>query len=81
MTELISIKEMSLEMKILLLRELGYSSDEKFVLDSNGNRHIDKYIEEPVKIDNMLIFPGSAVIIDNNPISIASFLEEYGDVF
>ena len=80
MTKLISIKEMSHEIKIALLRELGYNSDETFVLDSFGERVIDKYINEPVRIDNMFIYPGSVIILDNNPISISSFLEEYGDV-
>ena len=45
------------------------------------NKIIDKYIEEPVRLDNMIIFPGSTIILDDNPLSIISYLEEYGDVF
>ena len=80
MVELISMKDMPNELKIELLRKLGYDSDGTFVLDKNGEKILDKYIEEPVRIDNMAIFPGSEIILDNNPLSISSFLEEFGDV-
>ncbi|MDD5192781.1 MAG: hypothetical protein PHH54_07365 [Candidatus Nanoarchaeia archaeon] len=81
MTKLISIKDMSNDLKIALLKELGYDSDGIFVLEKDGDKHIDKYINEPVRVDNMFIYPGSVVILDNNSLSISSFLEEYGDVF
>lgn len=80
MTEIVSMKDMPKEIKIELLRKLGYDSDGTFVLDKNGKQILDKYIEEPVRINNMAIFPGSDLILDNNPLSISSFLEEYGDV-
>ena len=77
--ELISLQTITVESKILLLKELGYASDGTHVLDEKGSKIIDKYINEPVRLDNMLILPGSTVIIDNNPLSIAAYLEEYGD--
>jgi len=80
MTELISLKNMPKELKIMLLKELGYDSDGTLVLDRNGEKHLDKYTNEPIRIDNMAILPGSTIILDNNPLSISSFLEEYGDV-
>ena len=80
MAKLISIKDMSEAVKIALLKELGYNSDGIFVLEANGEKLLDKYIEEPIRIDNMFIYPGSTIILDNNPLSISSFLEEYGDV-
>lgn len=79
MTKPISIKDMPKEAKILLLKELGYDSDETFVL-KDGKKHLDEYIKEPIKIDNMFIYPGSTIILDNNPLSISLFLEEKGDV-
>ena len=79
--EIISLKNISLKSKILLLKELGYNSDGKFVLDSKGKRIIDKYINIPVRIDNMAILPGSTVILDDNELSLSSYIEEYGDVF
>ena len=80
MTELISIKDMSKPLKIILLNELGYDSDGTFVLNEKGEKYLDRYTNEPIRIDNMAIFPGSAIILDNNSLSISSFLEEFGDV-
>ena len=77
--EFVSLKELPKEAKIQLLKELGYDSDGTHVLDSKGNRVKDKYIDAEVTLTNMLIFPGSTIILDNNPLSVASYLEEYGD--
>jgi len=71
-------KDFSKEEKILLLRELGYGSDGVFVLKGN-ERHKDKYTGEDVKVNNMVIYPGSLTIVNNDEISIANLLEEYGD--
>lgn len=79
--ELISLKGVSMQSKIMLLNKLGYNSDGEFVIDSKGNKVIDKYIDIPVKVDNMIIFPGSEIILDDNELSISSFFEEFGDVF
>lgn len=83
MVELVSIQNMPQKLKITLLREIAYDSDGIFVL-KDGEKHLDKYTGEPIKIDNMLILenqlPRSTVILDNNPLSISSFLEEFGDV-
>jgi hypothetical protein len=81
MVESISIKELNSTEKTLLLKELGYGSDGIFVLDEKGEKVIDRYIQEPVKMHNMLILPGSTIILDNNPLSIASYLQEHPDVF
>lgn len=78
--ELISLKEISSNSKISLLKELGFNSDGEYVLDSKGNKIMDKYIEVPVKINNMAIFPGSTIILDDNELSISLYLEEFGDV-
>jgi len=79
--ELISLKEVSVNSKIALLKELGFNSDGEYVLDSEGNKVLDKYIEVPVKVNNMAIFPGSTIILDNNELSISLYLEEFGDEF
>lgn len=79
MTEKISLKGLSSEERILLLKELGHGSDGIYVLDEQGKILIDKYIDQPVKINNMLILEGSTLILDNNPLSIASYLEDYPD--
>ena len=79
--ELISLKEVSVNSKIALLKEIGFNSDGKYALDSNGNKVLDRYIEIPVKVNNMAIFPGSAIILDNNELSLSLYLEEFGDEF
>jgi len=79
MIEKISLKNVSKESKLALLKELGFTSDGEFVLDSNGKKILDRYLEIPIKIDNMVIFPGSTVILDNNEASISKYLEEFGD--
>ena len=78
--DLISLKEVSINSKIALLKELGFNSDGEYVLDSEGNKILDKYIEVPVKVNNMAIFPGSTIIIDDNELSVSLYLEEFGDV-
>lgn len=83
MTELVNIKNMPKNLKITLVKELGYDSDGKFVF-KNGKKVLDKYTEEPIRINNMFIYPGSPnpgtiIILDNNPLSISSFFEERGD--
>lgn len=78
--DLISLKNVSLKSKILLLKELGYDSDGEFVLDSQGKKAIDKYVDIPIKVENMIILPGSTIILDDNELSISAYIEEYGDV-
>ena len=76
--QLVSLKEMPLDVRINVLRQLGYSIDEhNFVIDASGNPVIDKYIDKKVDISNMLILPGSTVILDDNPLSLTAYLEEY----
>lgn len=78
--QLISLKELSLNSKILLLNELGYNSDGEFVFGKNGEKILDRYLDIPVKIENMIILPGSEIILDDNELSVSSYLEEFGDV-
>lgn len=79
--ELLSLKEVSKDSKVQLLKELGYDSDGEFVLDSEGIKVLDRYIDMPIKIDNMVILPGSTIILDNNELSLSKYIEEFGDVF
>lgn len=80
MTKIVLIKDMPKPLKIMLLKELGYNSDGRFVLDKKGEKLSDRYTHELITIDNMAIFPGSIIVLDNNSLSISSFLEEFGDV-
>jgi len=78
--ELISLKQVSNNSKIELLKELGYDSDGEFVLDKNHKRLLDRYLDIPIRVDNMVILPGSIVILDNNELSLSKYLEEFGDI-
>lgn len=78
--EQISLKKFNNEQKGILLKELGFSTDGTWIYDMEGNKVLDRYIDEPVQLSNCLIFPGSVIILDNNPLSIAEYLEEFGDV-
>jgi len=78
--EFISLKGLPKDVKLAILRELGYDSDGTFILDKVGKKVVDPYIEEPVRIDNMLILPGSEVFLDNNPLSVASYFEDRGEI-
>ncbi|MAH49506.1 hypothetical protein CMI37_27025 [Candidatus Pacearchaeota archaeon] len=80
--ELMSLKGVSADSKIQLLKEIGYSSDGEIVLDLNGDKVLDRYLEIPIKIENMVIIPfGSITILDDNELSLSKFMEEFGDVF
>jgi len=79
--ELVSLKNVSLNSKIMLLRSLDYDSDGEYVLDQQGKKVLDKYMDIPVRIDNMVILPGSTIILDDNEVSISLYMEEFGDVF
>ena len=77
MENIVSIKDMPTEFKIALLNELGYNSDGVYVTDKKGNQVLDRYTKDPVKIDNMAIMPGSTIILDDNPLSIIRYLDEF----
>ncbi|MCL6088777.1 MAG: hypothetical protein M1530_01270 [Candidatus Marsarchaeota archaeon] len=74
--ELVSIKDLPQYLRARLLRELGYEVSGDYIYQNN-QKVLDKYIGVEVKVSNMLIFPGSTVILDNNPLSVAAYLDEY----
>ena len=80
--ELISLKEFPKESKILLLKELGFGVDDRqlYVIDSNGNQVLDRYTGNPVRLDNMVILPGSTIVLDDNAVSLTKYMDEFGDV-
>ncbi len=79
--EQFSLKNLSAEDKLLLLKELGFKSDGEYVLNDLGEQIQDKYTGTNVKVDTMLIFPGSTIILDDNELSVLMYLQEYGDAF
>ena len=78
--QIVSVKDMPRDLKLLLLKELGLGLDGDGYITKGGRQVLDKYIDQPVQIENMAIFPGSTIVLDDNPVSIASYIEEYGEV-
>ncbi len=79
--DLFSLRNEPKEFKLKLLKALGLDVDEKGVfVVRDGQPVIDAYIDKPVRFDNMAIFPGSTIVIDDNPLSIASYLEEHEQI-
>ena len=79
--EVISLKQFTPSQKIMLIQGLGYQTDGKFVLDEGGEIVKDKYLGVPVQMENMVILPGSTIVLDDNELSISLYIEEYGDPF
>ena len=67
------------EAKVELLRMLGYDSDGTWVLDSAGARVLDRYSKQPVRLNHMIIMPGSTIILEDSDLSVAQYFEEFGD--
>ena len=78
--EILSLKNVSLNSKVDLLKELGYDSDLVYVLDTEGNKLLDRYMKVPVNIRNMLILPRDIIILDNNELSIAKYMKENPEI-
>jgi len=77
--DIISLANVSNKSKIDLLKKLGYNSDGVYVTGKHGEKILDKYTIEPVRLDNMMILPGPSnpIILDNNIFSLMEYLEEY----
>lgn len=81
--ELVSLKGAPRAFKEALLKALEYDVDkEGFVLNSKGEKVFDSFADKLVRIENVAIFPHNspAVVLDDNPLSIASYLEEHEEL-
>lgn len=79
MTQLQSLHEVPMEVKVELVRELGYETDGEFVLNPDGTKYHDPYVDCPVRLANMAILQGSAIIIDDNPVSLDAYMDAHPD--
>jgi hypothetical protein len=75
--QVFSLKGAPSDFKIALLHELGFGSDGTKVLDAEGNAVKDPYLGVEIPLDRMVLMPGSTIILDDNPASIASYLAEH----
>jgi hypothetical protein len=78
--KLVSIRQAPKDFKVALVEAMGYKVDGFQILLPNGEKYIDPYCDTPVKIDHMIIVPGSTLILDDNPLSIAAYDEDHPDV-
>lgn len=80
---LISLSEAPREFKVSLLTELGYKVHGDKVLSKEGKPYLDPYSGVEVSIKKMVILPGHSppVVLDDSPLSLAYYIEEYGDIF
>ena len=76
--EVVSLGRLDSDSKIRLLRELGYDSDGTYVL-KGGQRVRDRVTGEEIALDHMAILPGSVLVVSDNPLSIADYLEDYDE--
>lgn len=79
--EVISLKQFTPSQKIMLIQGLGYQTDGKFILDKRGEIIKDRYLGLPVQMENMVILPGSTIVLDDNELSVSLYLDEYEDPF
>ncbi len=64
----------------LTLERLGYFIDEQgYVLNSNKKEVTCKYTQERVHIKTAAILPGSLLIINATPLSMAQYFLEYSN--
>jgi hypothetical protein len=78
--EVLYLDELSKNEKILFLKELDFNSDGEYVFDNLGNKLKDKYLDIFIKLENMMILPGSTIILDNNDYSLIRYIDEFGEL-
>ncbi|MCL5672956.1 MAG: hypothetical protein JRN13_05170 [Nitrososphaerota archaeon] len=77
----ISLKEAPVQFKIALVKALGLGVDNTgSILDEQGKPIVDEYVKERVTLANMAILPGSRVILVDNEVSIAGYLNAHPDI-
>jgi hypothetical protein len=79
----LSLRDAPKEFKVALLKELGYGVDGSRILAPNGERYADPYSGVEVSVENMVILPGRSppIILDDSPLSLAYYMDEYGEIF
>jgi hypothetical protein len=79
----LSLRGAPKEFKIALLRELGYGVEGNHILTADGGRYVDPFSGVEVSMENMVILPGRSppVILDDSPLSLAWYMDQYGDIF
>lgn len=75
----VALYELDDDQRVDLMNQLGYSIDSKgFLIDEQKNFLLCKYSKEPVHIDKAGVLPGSILIINVTPLTMAQYYMEYG---
>ena len=75
--ELQTLEGLTHQDRVNLLQLMGYSSDGRRVLTADGSVYRDPFTNEEVLVERMAVLPGSWVVIDYNPVSIAGYRFRY----
>ena len=78
--EIINLNDVSKDSKEALLKELGYDTDGTYIYNEKSRKVKDKYTGEYVLMESLVLLGGSTVIINNDPYSLISYTEEYGEI-
>ena len=66
--------------RIRILEKLGYKIDsEGYLIERNKKRVICRYSDKHIHISHAAILPGSAIVINANPITLSQYFVEYGN--
>lgn len=79
--ESIELSALSKAERVALVFTLGYRTDGTRILHEDGSVLHDKYTGSPVTLQNMAVLPGSTIILENNELSLAHYIQEYGNPF
>lgn len=73
-------EEIPKEIRLALLEELGYQVEDGIILEE-GTPKQDPYVDTPLTLGNLSILPGHSapVLLDNNAVSMACYMEDYGE--
>jgi len=75
--EVLSLSEKDLK---LLLEILGYKiSENKNILDSEGNEVVCPFTKDKIQLDNLSIMPGSIVLMNTTPVTLSEYFYQYPD--
>jgi len=75
--EEIKLVQLGNDERVTVLKKLGFGLDcEGYVLDKKGKPIICRYSQKKVHINTAAILPGSVIVINANPITMAEYFLE-----
>lgn len=78
-SEILELNSLRREDRVALMGELGYRVRGDLMYLPDGQPAVDRYTGEQLRLSNTAIVPGSVILIDNNPVSLAAYIAEQED--